>query len=104
MGEAKNRGTPQERMAAAQLRDSAAAAAPRIRCNTCSAELLPVEQVDVTGLRGIELAFKAHCAPCDQETWAVRGASASVRAFYEALEKAAGQKVQLGHTHPVLPS
>jgi hypothetical protein len=71
---------------------------PRIRCNSCKVELDSIEQVDATGLRGIELGFKANCAACDQETWAVRGEAPSVRAFYEALEKAAGHKVQLGST------
>jgi len=96
MGEAKKRGTLQERAAAAMQQRSAAVAAPRIVCNGCQAELQDIHQVDVGQLRGIDLAFKAHCAACDQETWAVRGETASVRAFYEALEKAAGQKVRLG--------
>jgi len=96
MGEARNRGTAQERADAA--RKQAAFTVPRMQCNSCQAELESIEQADTAGLRGIELAFKAHCAACDQETWAVRGEPASVRAFYDALEKAAGHKVRLGHT------
>ena len=102
MGEARNRGTRQQRVDAAAQHD-AVAAAPQIACNACQAALEAVEQIDASGLRGIELAFRAHCAACDQDTWAVRGEPASVRAFYEALEKAAGQKVQLGTTRQVLP-
>jgi hypothetical protein len=102
MGEAKNRGTPQQRVDAAMKR-ALPAGAPRIRCSRCTLDLQEVQQVDATGLRGIELAFKAHCPKCDQETWAVRGESASVRAFYGALEKAAGQKVQLGSAGRALP-
>lgn len=101
MGEAKNRGPRAQRVAAAQqrtaLQDSYARLRPAsIRCNGCQAELSQLDAMDVSALRGIEVAFRGHCTPCDQDTWAVRGEPAAVRAFYSALEKAGGGKVQLG--------
>lgn len=101
MGQAKGRGSRDERVAEA-TRLRAQVRPPVIRCNACSAELHAVEPMDTTGLKGIELAFRAHCEPCDQDTWAVRGDAAAVRAFYEALEKSVGQKVRLGTTRPAL--
>ncbi len=103
MGEAKSRGTQQDRVAAALARSTVAPAAPPvIRCNLCQATLPDVQQLDAQPLKGIQLAYKAHCSACNQDTWAVKGEPAAVRAFYDALEKAAGQKVQLGTTRPAL--
>ena len=103
MGEARNRGTQRDRVAEALARSTAAPVAPPvIRCNLCQAVLPDVVQLDAQPLKGIQLAYKAHCAACSQDTWAVKGEPAAVRAFYDALEKAAGQRVQLGTTRPAL--
>lgn len=103
MGQAKNRGTQDERAAAAILA-TAHERPPTIACNVCNATLPPAERVDTRGLKGIELAFKSHCAACDQDTWAVRGDAPAVRAFYAALEKSGGGTVQLGSAKPPLSS
>jgi hypothetical protein len=99
MGEAKNRGSEQDRIAQA-LGRAVAPAAPEIKCNSCGAVLPDSDRLDVTEFEGIEIAYKSHCAACEQDTWAVRGASSSVRAFYDALEKASGRAVQLGTARP----
>ncbi len=70
--------------------------APAMSCNVCRAALPAAERVDTSALQGIEVAFKAHCAACDQDTWAVRGAAPSVRAFYAALERSVGQPARMG--------
>ncbi|MDP2006085.1 MAG: hypothetical protein Q8K45_10455 [Rubrivivax sp.] len=85
---------------AASLQATALRQPPAIACNVCQAALTEVSAVDTQRLRGIELAFQAHCPACDQDTWAVRGEPAAVRAFYAALEKAAGQPVQMGTAKP----
>jgi hypothetical protein len=74
-----------------------------LSCNACQALLSDVAPLDIQHLPGITQAFGAHCAACEQDTWAVRGEPVAVRAFYAALEKAAGQKVQLGTARPALP-
>jgi hypothetical protein len=80
------------------LHDNVARLRPAsLRCSRCQTELAgQLDAMDVSALKGIEVAFRAHCSPCDQDSWAVRGEPAAVRAFYAALEKAAGQAVQLG--------
>lgn len=93
MGQAKNRGTREARVAQAVGK---AGPAPALSCNACQAGLSDVAALDIRHLPGIVQAFGAHCAACDQDTWAVRGEPTAVRAFYAALEKSAGQKVQLG--------
>ena len=103
MGESKNRGTRSERVAAA-LASSVHAKPPALECNLCHAALPTAERVDTRALKGIELAFKAHCAACDQDTWAVRGEPLAVRAFYAALETSVGGPVQFGSVKPLLSS
>ena len=73
---------------------------PAVTCNACKAALLSVQQMDTTSLKGIELAFKAHCSACDKDTWAIRGESTAIRAFYTALEKSVGSPVQMGSAKP----
>ena len=104
MGEARQRGPRDARVAASQQRAAVAQQVPAMACNQCGQALADITPVDTSGLRGIERAFQAHCAACDQDTWAVRGDSDAVRAFYAALEKAAGQQVQLGKAAPGDPT
>ena len=95
MGQAKIRGTRDERVAEAAGK-ALKARPPTLTCSGCQSALTQVSALDTSALRGIEVAYQAHCAACDQDTWAVRGETVAVRAFYSALEKAAGQPVQLG--------
>jgi len=103
LGQAKNRGTEEERIAEA-IRRVSAAKPPTIICNSCKIELNNINAADTSRLKGIEVAFSAHCSSCDQDTRAVRGEIAAVKAFYAALEKASGQQVQLGTAKPNLAS
>lgn len=103
MGQARNRGPRDTRVAEAIVR-AGQSAPPQLRCNACQAELTDVTALQTGQLKGITQAFGAHCAVCDQDTWAVRGEPAAVRAFYAALEQAAGQKVQLGTAKPAAPT
>ena len=95
MGVARNRGTRASRISQA-TNASGNERAPAITCNVCQVNLDKVETFDSSALKGIDAAFSAHCAACDQDTWAVRGQPVAVQAFYSALEKAAGAKVKLG--------
>lgn len=102
MGQARNRGPRDTRVAEAMVR-AGQSGPPKLHCNACQAELTEVAALETKQLKGITQAYGAHCAACDQDTWAVRGEPAAVRAFYAALEQAAGQKVQLGTARPALP-
>jgi hypothetical protein len=95
LGQAKIRGSRDERVAEAAGK-ATNARPPALTCSGCQAALTEVSALDTSSLRGIEVAYQSHCATCDQVTWAVRGENLAVRAFYSALEKAAGGPVQLG--------
>jgi hypothetical protein len=99
MGPARGRGTPEERAAEALAR-AVGVRPPAMSCNGCKAALPAAQRIDTRALPGIELAFKAHCAACDQDTWAVRGTAPAVRAFYAALEKSVGHAAQMGSVKP----
>lgn len=99
MGQARDRGSRDDRVAASRQR-AEQQRPPHIACNVCKAELPEVLALDVGKLRGIEVAYQAHCKACDQDTWAVRGEPAAVRAFYAVLEQAAGQKLRMGTAMP----
>ena len=99
MGQAKIRGSRESRAAEAANKVQKSKP-PALVCNACQATLPHAIAMDVSSLQGIEVAYQAHCAACDQDTWAVRGENTAVRAFYAALEKAAGQTVQLGKAKP----
>lgn len=103
MGQAKERGTRDERVAQAAA-EADRLRPPEIKCNVCHATLHDVSAQDTRKLPGIHAAFGAHCAACDQDTWAVRGEPAAVRAFYSALEKSAGASVHLGTARPAASS
>ena len=100
MGQAKVRGTREARVAEALAQQARASAPPEITCNACGAQLPEVSELDASSLPGIDAAFVAHCTPCDQDTWAVRGDVPAVKAFYAALEKASGTPVQMGTSKP----
>ncbi len=99
MGEARNRGTKEARATQAVQRLDKLRP-PALACNGCQAALTDISTVDTRSLRGIDVAFTAHCAACEQDTWAVRGEIAAVKAFYAALEKTAGEPVLMGTAKP----
>ncbi|MDO9316246.1 MAG: hypothetical protein Q7T97_17055 [Burkholderiaceae bacterium] len=103
LGQARIRGSRDIRVAEA-ITKADRLKPPVIACNSCKIELTEIASLDASGLKGIEAAFGAHCVACDQDTWAVRGEIAAVQAFYVALEKAAGAKVQLGIAKPPAPT
>lgn len=72
MGQAKLRGTPEERKAKAleAMRDKFPAT---VTCNNCGASLTEIHPMDVHGLPGIRLAGGAHCNSCGHDTWVLDG-------------------------------
>lgn len=97
MGQAKNRGSKGVRVTQAlQRQQLPSPPPPRLVCNHCQATLSNVTAVDTKALAGITAAFSASCSACQEDTWAVRGEPAAVRAFYETLEKVSGQRITLG--------
>ena len=67
-----------------------------IVCNNCQAVLTTLTTVDTKSLKGIDAAFSAHCAACNQDTFAVRGQREAVADFFLEMENKAGFEVNIG--------
>lgn len=95
MGQAKRRGTLEQRIQQAKQKINESVP-DRIICNNCKAEISQVQQLDTKGLRGIDAAFAGQCPACEQTTYAVKGQPNSVAAFMEAMQKATGSEPIIG--------
>ncbi len=84
MGEARRRGTLEERIASARARADALRPA-FIVCNGCAARLEDVARVDVAPMPGLDAVHVARCSACDAETYDAQGTPEALRAFAEFM-------------------
>lgn len=83
MGQAKQRGNLEQRIA--QARAKIEAARPeKLVCNSCNADVTDIHPVSTRGLRGIEAIWMGNCQ-CGHTTFAASGDPKSVQAFFDAL-------------------
>jgi hypothetical protein len=94
MGQAKRRGSTEERAALAiALIDSIK---PKfIVCNNCEAEIADVHVMDSRGMIGITGAFAGICS-CGHTTWAMAGDPAAVASAMSSLRETMGAESILG--------
>lgn len=94
MGQAKQRGTKQEREAQAKAKVEALKPTS-IVCNYCKAEITDVHVMDTRGLRGIDGAFAGMCS-CGHTTWAIAGTQEASAELIASMEEAIGQETLIG--------
>lgn len=83
MGQAKLRGSQEQRIA--QARAKIEANRPeKLVCNSCNADVTDIHPVSTRGLRGIEAIWMGNCQ-CGHTTFAASGDPKSVQAFFDAL-------------------
>lgn len=103
MGQAKRRGSLEDRVAQAQAK-LFANKPEKLVCNSCSADVTQINPVSTKGLRGIESIWVRQC-DCGQTTFAASGEPKAVQAFFEALsqetELTLGHQSQAGDDHGV---
>lgn len=85
MGQAKNRGTKDQRIAQAQAKIEATRP-EKLVCNGCSADVTAIHPVSTRGLRGIDAIWVGQCE-CGQTTFAASGEPQAVDAFFFALSE-----------------
>lgn len=88
MGQAKRRGTPEERAAQAQAKIDEQKP-ESINCNQCQA-VIPKEllvTMDTRNIPGIDFAFSGDCPSCKHVTWAVKGQQAALAALQRAVQR-----------------
>jgi hypothetical protein len=94
MGQAKQRGTIEERAAQAIARIEAIK--PKfIVCNNCQAEITDVHVMDSRGMVGIDGAFAGMC-DCGHSTWAMAGDREAVATAMMSLDEVTGGESVLG--------
>ena len=101
MGQAKRRGTLDDRIAQAHARIEATRP-EKLVCNGCGADVSTIHPVSTRGLAGIEAIWVGQC-DCGQTTFAASGDPRAVQAFFDALgsdtELTLGSQRQDGSDH-----
>ncbi len=101
MGQAKRRGTLDDRIAEAHARIEATRP-EKLVCNGCGADVSTIHPVSTRGLAGIDSIWVGQC-DCGQTTFAASGDPRAVQAFFDALgsdaELALGSQRQDGSGH-----
>ena len=82
MGEAKRRGTLEQRAAEARARLDAIRP-EMIVCNECKAELTEVFDLPARNVPGLRGVFAAHCGACDSDTIGFVGEPESLARYME---------------------
>ncbi len=101
MGQAKRRGTLDDRIAQAHARIEATRP-EKLVCNGCGADVSTIHPVSTRGLAGIDAIWVGQC-DCGQTTFAASGDPKAVQAFFDALgsdtELTLGSQRQDGSDH-----
>ena len=101
MGQAKQRGSLEQRIAQAQAKIEATRP-EKLVCNHCSADVTTINPVSTRGLRGLEAIWVGQCE-CGHTTFAASGDPKAVEAFFHALsentELTLGSQRQDGSQH-----
>jgi hypothetical protein len=85
MGQAKKRGSLEQRVAQAQARIEASRP-EKLVCNGCGADVTTIHPVSTRGLTGVEAIWVGQC-DCGQTTFAASGEPQAVQAFFDALSQ-----------------
>ena len=85
MGQAKQRGTVEQRIAQAQAKIEESRP-EKLVCNGCGADVTSINPVSTRGLRGIDAIWVGQC-DCGQTTFAASGEPKAVDAFFFALSE-----------------
>lgn len=81
MGQAKSRGSAEQRVREAKERERAKFP-QTVKCNNCQKDLSEITPLGNLGFEGLRLAGAANCSDCESTTWVLDGTD-------EALAKVA---------------
>lgn len=95
MGQAKRRGTLEQRRAQAQRRIEALKP-EKLLCNECDGETKDIQVLDSRGIPGVDAVFSGQCPKCHGNILAVRGTPEGAEAVMSAFMAASGTTGSLG--------
>ncbi|MCM3609527.1 hypothetical protein M4D49_29055 [Cupriavidus pauculus] len=99
MGQAKQRGTKEQRIA--QAKEKLAALRPEtLVCGACQTAFSEFEAMDTRGMRGIDAAFAGQCPSCRETVIAFKGEPDAVADAAIAWQDAMGVDGKLGSQSP----
>ena len=85
MGQAKQRGSREQRVADAQAKIEATRP-EKLVCNSCGADVTRINPVSTRGLTGLQAVWVGQC-DCGHTTFAASGEPKAVQAFFDALSE-----------------
>lgn len=97
MGQAKSRGTFEERKAQAIARERAKFP-ESVKCNNCGHKLTEIHSMDVRGMEGMQLAGASICPECGHTTWTLGGTPEGLAVFQDYLSSQHKGEVKMGIT------
>jgi Zn finger protein HypA/HybF involved in hydrogenase expression len=92
MGQAKLRGSREQRIAEAKARIEAIKPEYLI-CNSCEGRIDTVELMDTRELQGIDVAFAGVCPTCKKPTFAIQGEPWAVAQLNEVMSESMGEPI-----------
>jgi len=95
MGQAKQRGTMEQRIAQAQAK-RAALRPEKLVCGACQTAFSEFEDMDTRGMRGIDAAFAGLCPACGETVIALNGEPDAVADAAQAWEASMGVEAKIG--------
>ncbi|MGC4418377.1 MULTISPECIES: hypothetical protein [Cupriavidus] len=95
MGQAKQRGTKEQRIAQAQAK-RAALRPENLVCGACQTAVSEFEEMDTRGVSGIDAAFTGQCPACGETVIALKGDPEAVADFAQAWEDSMGVEAKIG--------
>lgn len=95
MGQAKRRGTKEERIAQAQARVSALRP-EKLVCGKCKADIVEFETMETRVLPGLDAAYAGNCPQCGHSTWAFKGTDEAMADAAAIIEEMVGEQLQMG--------
>ena len=95
MGQAKKRGSHDQRVEQAKARIEALR--PEfITCNDCKFQIMTIATVDTRRIAGVDACFCGVCEKCGSTTYAMKGTVEGSQELFEALRLATGELPVLG--------
>lgn len=95
MGQAKLRGSHEQRVEQAKARIDALRPA-FIICNDCKAQITNIEVMDTRGIIGVDACFAGICEKCNGTSYAIKGTPEGCEAIAAALTNATGELPIMG--------
>jgi hypothetical protein len=95
MGQAKRRGTQEQRTQEARAKIEALRPDSLI-CNSCQHEITEIHEMPTRGIEGIDAAFAGLCPRCNSSTYALKGEPAAIADFFAFLEEDSGGPIEIG--------